>query len=117
VLPSEIEWGNARAETPVLREEDLASLPAEPAEAAAPWNPASEPAAATTESETLADTPEDVATETVVQSFEHTLSGELSKLRDAISALDQALKGDRPARAAEPSFADLVSDTARRAAG
>jgi EAL domain-containing protein (putative c-di-GMP-specific phosphodiesterase class I) len=117
VLPSEIEWDNTLAETPVLREEDLASLPAEPAEPAAPWNPASEPAPSATESETLADTPKDGATETVVQSFEHGLSGELGKLRDAISALDLALKGHKPAKAAEPSFADLVSDTARRAAG
>jgi diguanylate cyclase (GGDEF)-like protein len=117
VLPSEIEWDNTLAETPVLREEDLASLPAEPAEAAAPWNPASEPAASATESETMADTPKDGAAETVVQSFEHGLSGELGKLRDAISALDLALKGHKPAKAAEPSFADLVSDTARRAAG
>ncbi|RPH73749.1 MAG: EAL domain-containing protein, partial [Hyphomicrobiales bacterium] len=117
VLPSEIEWDSALAETPVLREEDLASLPAEPAEAAAPWNPVSEPAASVTDSGTSADSPEDGATKTVVQSFEHALSGELSKLRDAISALDQALKGDRSAKAAEPSFADLVSDTARRATG
>ncbi|NJN00845.1 MAG: hypothetical protein HC793_04595 [Aquincola sp.] len=34
-----------------------------------------------------------------------------------VCALDQALKGDRSAKAAEPSFADLVSDTARRATG
>ena len=45
------------------------------------------------------------------------LSGELGKLRDAISALDLALKGHKPNKAAEPSFADLVSDSARRAAG
>ncbi|MGA7267836.1 MAG: hypothetical protein WBX21_08750, partial [Aestuariivirga sp.] len=111
------EWDSALAETPVLREEDLASLTAEPAEAAAPWNPVSEPAASATESEALADTPKDGAAETVMQSFEHGLSGELGKLRDAISALDLALKGHKPAKAAEPSFADLVSDTARRATG
>jgi hypothetical protein len=117
VLPSEVEWDKSLAETPVLREEDLASMPAEPAGAGAPWNPIGEPAASATDPETLPCTPKAVATETVVQSFEHTLSGELSKLRDAISALDQALKGSKPAQAAEPSFADLVSDTTRRAAG
>ena len=45
------------------------------------------------------------------------LEGELSKLRRAITLLDRAFPGrDEPMRPAEPSFADLVSDTAQRRA-
>ena len=55
------------------------------------------------------------ATETVA-AFEENLSGELQKLRQAIAALDAAF--NRPAAPLpEPSFADLVSDSALRAAG
>ena len=53
-----------------------------------------------------------------MENFEESLSGELAKLRLAIAALDKAFK--RPvaetAPQAEPSFADLVSDTVQRMA-
>ncbi len=64
--------------------------------------------------------PETAALETVA-AFEEDLTGELARLRQAIAALDSAFK--RPPAAAppdmiaEPSFADLVSDTAMQAAG
>ena len=53
--------------------------------------------------------------------FEDGLAGELAKLRLAIAALDRAFARPEPLGdelpPAEPSFADLVSDTAMRAAG
>jgi diguanylate cyclase (GGDEF)-like protein len=63
----------------------------------------------------------EVAAEATVEAFEEGLSGELARLRQAIAALDSAFKR-QPAPAefeaiAEPSFADLVSDSAMRAAG
>ncbi|HRX35973.1 MAG TPA: hypothetical protein P5337_06215, partial [Aestuariivirga sp.] len=57
----------------------------------------------------------ETAAETV-EHFEEGLAGELDKLRAAIAALDQAFKRKAPQPDAEPSFADLVSDTAMRAA-
>jgi len=51
-----------------------------------------------------------------IDAFEEGLPGELGKLRQAIAALDAAFHRT-PGSATEPSFADLVSDTARRAAG
>ena len=51
-----------------------------------------------------------------VEAFEEDLEGELGKLRQAIAALDAAFKKP-PVPMAEPSFADLVSDSALRAAG
>ena len=51
----------------------------------------------------------------VVDPYETRLDGELAKLRQAITALDRAFRGSSgPATSqtpAEPSFADLVSDT------
>jgi diguanylate cyclase (GGDEF)-like protein len=52
-----------------------------------------------------------------VAAFETSLEGELAKLRAAIAALDQAFKRPEPDRPAEPSLADLVSDTVQRRAG
>jgi diguanylate cyclase (GGDEF)-like protein len=56
-----------------------------------------------------------------VAAFENGLAGELAKLRLAIAALDKAFARPEPAGEdlppAEPSFADLVSDTAMRATG
>ena len=54
-----------------------------------------------------------------VEIFEDGLSGELAKLRLAIAALDKAFKRQPEPQAveAEPSFADLVSDTAMRKTG
>ena len=53
--------------------------------------------------------------------FEDGLAGELAKLRLAIAALDKAFArapaSDEQLPPPEPSFADLVSDTAMRAAG
>ena len=52
-----------------------------------------------------------------IAGFERDLEGELAKLRRAISLLDRAFPGrEEPLRPAEPSFADLVSDTAQRRA-
>jgi diguanylate cyclase (GGDEF)-like protein len=49
-----------------------------------------------------------------IAGFERDLEGELAKLRRAISLLDRAFPGrEEPLRPAEPSFADLVSDTAQ----
>ncbi len=61
--------------------------------------------------------PPAVAEETIAK-FETGLSHELDNLRAAIAALDAAFQ-PRPAKElpAEPSYADLVSDSARRAAG
>lgn len=54
------------------------------------------------------------ATETVV-AFEGNLESELTKLRRAIHLLDQAFAARQPDfPPAEPSYADLVSDTARQ---
>lgn len=57
----------------------------------------------------------------IVEAFEDGLSGELAKLRQAIAALDGAFKRQpptvQPDIPAEPSFADLVSDSAMRAVG
>jgi hypothetical protein len=57
----------------------------------------------------------------IVEAFEDGLAGELAKLRQAIAALDSAFKRQpvqaEPEILPEPSFADLVSDTAMRAAG
>ncbi len=53
--------------------------------------------------------------EETVEAFEEGLAGELAKLRLAIAALDQAFtRRAAPQLQAEPSFADLVSDTALR---
>lgn len=56
----------------------------------------------------------------IVEAFEDGLSGELAKLRLAIAALDGAFKRRpapiEPEMVPEPSFADLVSDSAMRAA-
>ncbi len=52
-----------------------------------------------------------------VEQFEEGLAGELAKLRLAIAALDSAFKRRDEVPPAEPSFADLVSDTALKAAG
>ncbi|MCA3555922.1 GGDEF and EAL domain-containing protein [Aestuariivirga sp.] len=50
-----------------------------------------------------------------IAGFEKNLEGELAKLRRAITLLDRAFPGrEEPLRPAEPSFADLVSDTAAR---
>lgn len=52
-----------------------------------------------------------------VAAFERDLDGELAKLRRAITLLDRAfVEADLPLAAAEPSFADLLSETARRRA-
>ena len=52
-----------------------------------------------------------------IAGFERDLEGELTKLRRAITLLDRAFPGrEEPLRPAEPSFADLVSDTAQRRA-
>ena len=49
-----------------------------------------------------------------IAGFERDLEGELAKLRRAISLLDRAFPGrEEPLLPAEPSFADLVSDTAQ----
>lgn len=56
------------------------------------------------------------AAETVA-AFEDNLSSELDKLRQAIAALDQSFRKHAPTPQVEPSFADLVSDSAQRAAG
>ncbi len=53
---------------------------------------------------------------TVVEAYETTLEDELAKLRAAIAALDQAFQRPAQPETAEPSFADLVSDTALKAA-
>jgi hypothetical protein len=54
------------------------------------------------------------ATETVI-AFEGNLESELTKLRRAIHLLDQAFAARQPdCPPAEPSYADLVSDTARQ---
>jgi EAL domain-containing protein (putative c-di-GMP-specific phosphodiesterase class I) len=72
----------------------------------------------------MADEPDEVPdTDVTVARFEDGLEGELSKLRRAIAALDRAFNRGHPSLVhaetnyAEPSYADLVSDTARRAAG
>ena len=54
-----------------------------------------------------------------VEAFEGGLIGELAKLRQAISALDNAFKRQipEPQPPAEPSYADLLSDTVQRKAG
>ena len=53
-----------------------------------------------------------------IESFEVELSQELSKLRQAIAALDASFKREpETLLPAEPSFADLVSDSARQRAG
>jgi hypothetical protein len=52
-----------------------------------------------------------------VEAFEAGLDGQLSKLRQAISLLDQSFKRKPAPSPAEPSFADLVSDSARQKAG
>lgn len=52
---------------------------------------------------------------TAIETLEESLDSELEKLRAAIAALDRAFR-HKPAALAEPSFADLVSDTAFRAA-
>lgn len=58
------------------------------------------------------------ASEDPVGAFEEGLAGELDKLRAAIAALDSAFRQQRaPEPPAEPSFADLVSDSAMKAAG
>lgn len=54
--------------------------------------------------------------EAVVEHFETSLEDELAKLRAAIAALDQAFLRPATEAAGEPSFADLVSDTALKAA-
>ena len=70
-----------------------------------------------TEAETLPpQAVEEPVAEATVEAFEESLEGELGKLRQAIAALDAAFKKP-PAAMAEPSFADLVSDSALRAAG
>ena len=50
-----------------------------------------------------------------IETFEESLGSELDKLRQAIAALDASFR--RPAPAAEPSFADLVTDRPLRATG
>lgn len=52
-----------------------------------------------------------------VEVFEEGLESELAKLRSAIAALDRAFKPREEPEASEPSFADLVSDTAMQEAG
>ncbi|WP_421693269.1 EAL domain-containing protein [Aestuariivirga sp.] len=54
--------------------------------------------------------------EETVAAFERDLDGELQKLRHAITLLDSAFAARLGEFAAEPSLADLVSDTARRRA-
>jgi hypothetical protein len=69
-----------------------------------PWAPAPSPA--------VEEAPATVET---VSAFENNLESELSKLRRAIHLLDQAFAARQPeSPAAEPSYADLVSDTARQ---
>lgn len=58
--------------------------------------------------------PAEDAVSTIV-TFEESLGNELDKLRQAIAALDASFR--RPAPAAEPSFADLVTDRPIRATG
>jgi EAL domain-containing protein (putative c-di-GMP-specific phosphodiesterase class I) len=143
VLPSEIAWDEEAAdegidivlhdadadEHPPMSEaaafsfdapEDESTLPPESAldledalddsETARTWPEAEVPFAAE---------PERAAIETV-EVFEEGLEAELSKLRRAIAALDSAFKRrtDTPDEfiESEPSFADLVSETALRAA-
>ena len=65
--------------------------------------------------ETVPALPEEIPAEEAIADFEPNLEGELAKLRQAIAALDRAFRSPPPA--AEPSFADLVSDTALRRAG
>jgi hypothetical protein len=50
-----------------------------------------------------------------IETFEESLGSELDKLRQAIAALDASFR--RPVPAAEPSFADLVTDRPIRATG
>lgn len=57
----------------------------------------------------------DTGSEPPIATFEPELETELGKLRSAIAALDASFRA-RPSPAAEASFADLVSDTARAAA-
>ena len=80
-----------------------------------------EPAAAVAETAAPVNAPAGDTLETVEQ-FEEGLSGELEKLRRAIAALDSAFnhqmeQSGQPEDLADPSFADLVSDTAMKAAG
>jgi hypothetical protein len=64
--------------------------------------------------ESAADTEATMAT---VETFETSLQPEIDKLRQAIAALDASFRQTPEPAPAEPSFADLVSDSARRAAG
>lgn len=64
--------------------------------------------------ESAADTEAAMAT---VETFETSLQPEIDKLRQAIAALDASFRQTPEPAPAEPSFADLVSDSARRAAG
>ena len=65
--------------------------------------------------------PEPAPAIVIVEAFENGLADELAMLRQAIAALDSAFKRQpapvEPVVLAEPSFADLVSDSAMRAAG
>lgn len=62
------------------------------------------------------DVPETPPASETVEHFEEGLAGELAKLRLAIAALDSAFKRRDAELKPEPSFADLVSDTAMKAA-
>jgi EAL domain-containing protein (putative c-di-GMP-specific phosphodiesterase class I) len=82
---------------------------------------ADEPAvtAATSEAvpEAAAEIP-DMAPEPAIAAFEQELSQELSKLRQAIAALDASFnRRPPPPVSGEPSYADLVSDTVLARAG
>ncbi len=59
---------------------------------------------------------DNLSTDDPVGAFEADLPNELSKLRQAIAALDRSFRAPS-AHAAEPSFADLASDSVRQAAG
>lgn len=93
VLPSEMSWDDIEDEAAATDTVQISDLPDAPAGQAVAWTPAS------------AAPPPDPA----VRVFEETLSGELSKLREAIAALDKALKSPKPGPAA--------AKAERRAAG
>jgi diguanylate cyclase (GGDEF)-like protein len=94
---------------------------AQPVTSAAPETPDVAPdvavieAAAEAEVVELTESPGEPSPDPVKE-FESGLDDELAKLRAAIAALDASFKPKSEA-SAEPSFADLVSDTAARAAG